>query len=110
MRYLTATAASYRLSESGRESPNTCWVQPPSGRRADTQARSPQADRQEKRPHSEYTTHLFQQMTWTGTFFLLTSGTLYGFGSEALSVAETRDQIPFRTHVAILRLQVLDTF
>jgi hypothetical protein len=82
MRYLTATAASYRLIESVRASPNTCWVQPPSVRRADTQARSPPADSPEKRPHSEYTTHLFNQhLTWTGTFFLLTSGTLYGFGA-----------------------------
>ena len=85
MRYLTATAASYRLRESGRESPSTGWGELPSGRRVNTQARSPQADRPEKRPHSEYTTHLFnQQMTWAGTFFLLTSGTLYGFGALSL--------------------------
>jgi hypothetical protein len=35
-----------------RVSPNTCWVQPPRVRRADTTARSPQQTAREIRPHS----------------------------------------------------------
>src|SRR5687768_3727354 len=64
-----------------RASPNTCWVQPPRSTGEPHRGVIATSRPQENLvPTLGDHALLNQQMLWTGIFFLLTTGTLYGFG------------------------------
>src|SRR5262249_4643230 len=76
----TPGASRQLLRGLGRESPNTCWVQPPHVRRADTGHDRLSRPPREPSPPRDATPLLIPTTLWGRCFFLLTTGTLYGFG------------------------------
>src|SRR4249919_1502385 len=90
-----------------RASPNTCWVQPPSVRRATPRRDRHKQTAREPRPQPCSHALLNQQKPWTWRFFLLTTGTLYGFGVWGLRdlqrpVVQHREPEPLPVVVLLL--------